>query len=97
MCGLCTTNFIVLSCLLSFCYIDFFFSIQSLQNSNKFWYQSTLLEGPGIEGKFFSQTLFSSTMDSETPFTALAPPVFNGEGYHVWTARMEAHLETNDL
>ena len=36
-------------------------------------------------------------MDSETPFTALAPPVFNGEGYHVWAARMEAHMEANDL
>ena len=84
------------SFLLAFYYIDFF-SIQSLQNSNKFWYQSTLLKGLGIEGNFFSQTLFSSTMDSETPFTALAPLVFNGEGYHVWAARMEAHLEANDL
>ncbi|XP_074324012.1 uncharacterized protein LOC141660934 [Apium graveolens] len=36
-------------------------------------------------------------MDSETPFTSLAPPVFNGEGNHVWEARMEAHLEANDL
>lgn len=36
-------------------------------------------------------------MDSETPFTALAPPVFNGEGYYVWAARMEAHLKANDL
>ena len=36
-------------------------------------------------------------MDSETPFTALAPPVFNGENYNVWAARMEAHLESNDL
>lgn len=36
-------------------------------------------------------------MDSETPFTALAPPVFNGDNYHVWAARMEAHLEANDL
>ena len=36
-------------------------------------------------------------MDSETPFTALAPPMFNGENYHIWAARMEAHLEANDL
>ena len=36
-------------------------------------------------------------MDSETPFTALAPPVFKGEGYHVWAARMETHMEANDL
>ncbi|CAN4086062.1 unnamed protein product [Withania somnifera] len=35
-------------------------------------------------------------MDSETPFTALAPPVFKGEGYHVWAARIEAHVEAND-
>ena len=36
-------------------------------------------------------------MDSKTPFTALAPPVFNGKGYHVWAIRMEAHMEANDL
>ena len=36
-------------------------------------------------------------MDSGTPFIALAPPVFSGEGYHVWAARIEAHLEANDL
>ncbi|KAK9113642.1 hypothetical protein Syun_020439 [Stephania yunnanensis] len=33
----------------------------------------------------------------EKPFTLLAPPVFDGEGYHIWAARMEAHLEANDL
>ncbi|KAL1072909.1 hypothetical protein V6Z11_D11G184800 [Gossypium hirsutum] len=36
-------------------------------------------------------------MDSKIPFTALTPPVFNGQGYHVWIAMMEAHLKTNDL
>lgn len=36
-------------------------------------------------------------MDSETPYTALAPPVFDGDNYHIWAARMEAHLEANDL
>ncbi|XP_015576935.2 uncharacterized protein LOC107261514 [Ricinus communis] len=36
-------------------------------------------------------------MDAETPFTALAPPVFDGEGYHVWAAKMEAHLKVNNL
>ena len=36
-------------------------------------------------------------MDSETPYIALAPPMFNGENYHIWAARMEAHLEANDL
>ena len=36
-------------------------------------------------------------MDSETPFTTLAPPMFNSENYHIWEARMEAHLEANDL
>ncbi|KAG8502239.1 hypothetical protein CXB51_000059 [Gossypium anomalum] len=36
-------------------------------------------------------------MDSEISFTALAPPVFNGKGYHVWAARMEAHLEEYDF
>ncbi|XP_006595372.1 uncharacterized protein [Glycine max] len=32
-------------------------------------------------------------MDSETPYTALAPPVFDGDNYQIWEARMEA----NDL
>nr|GMD66941.1 Retrovirus-related Pol polyprotein from transposon TNT 1-94 [Ipomoea batatas] len=36
-------------------------------------------------------------MDSETPFIALAPPVFKGENYQIWAARMEAYLEANDL
>ena len=36
-------------------------------------------------------------MDSETPYTALAPPVFDGDNYQIWAARMEAHLEANDL
>ena len=36
-------------------------------------------------------------MDSETPFTVLAPPVFDGENYLIWAARMEAYLEANDL
>ena len=36
-------------------------------------------------------------MDLEKPFTSLAPPVFNGENYQLWAARMEAHLESNDL
>ncbi|KAF2282576.1 hypothetical protein GH714_043205 [Hevea brasiliensis] len=29
--------------------------------------------------------------------TSLAPPVFNGDNYHVWVVRMEAYLEANDL
>lgn len=36
-------------------------------------------------------------MDFGTPFTALAPPEFTGENYQLWAARMEAHLEANDL
>ncbi|KAF3678231.1 putative F-box/kelch-repeat protein-like isoform X2 [Capsicum annuum] len=36
------------------------------------------------------------TAHSETPFAAVAPPVFKGEGYHVWDERMEAHIEAND-
>jgi len=36
-------------------------------------------------------------MDSETPFTALAPLVFKGKNYKLWAARMKAHLEANDL
>ena len=36
-------------------------------------------------------------MDSKTLFTALAPPVFNVEGYHVWAGRMEVNMEANNL
>ena len=36
-------------------------------------------------------------MDFETPYTTLAPPVFNGDNYQIWVARMEAHMEENDL
>ena len=35
-------------------------------------------------------------MDSETPNTALALPVFDGDNYHIWAVRMEAHLKAND-
>ena len=35
----------------------------------------------------------SSTMNSQTPYTALAPPVFDGDNFQIWAARMEA----NDL
>ena len=36
-------------------------------------------------------------MDSETPYIALAPPVFDGDNYQIQAARIEAHLEANDL
>ena len=63
------------------------------------WYQSPLLEGPLTEKKkIILQILLSSSMNSsKTPFTVLAPLIFNGEGYLVWAARMEAHLEVSDL
>ena len=34
---------------------------------------------------------------SETSFTPIAPPVFNGENYQVWAIRMEAFLDAVDL
>ncbi|XP_037495664.1 uncharacterized protein LOC105649510 [Jatropha curcas] len=34
---------------------------------------------------------------AETPFNAIAPPVFNGENYQVWAIGMEAYLDANDL
>ena len=40
---------------------------------------------------------FIKLMDFETPYTSLAPPVFDGDNYQIWAARMEAHLEANDL
>ena len=36
-------------------------------------------------------------MQAETPFTAIAPPVFDGLNYQVWVARMEVCLDANDL
>lgn len=36
-------------------------------------------------------------MDSGTPYTVLAPPVFDGDNYYIWAARMEAPLEANDI
>ncbi|XP_052198347.1 uncharacterized protein LOC127805636 [Diospyros lotus] len=36
-------------------------------------------------------------MESETPFTAIAPPVFDGTNYQMWAVKMEAYLEANDL
>jgi len=36
-------------------------------------------------------------MNSETSYTTLAPPVFDGDNYQIWAVRMEAHLEVNDL
>ena len=36
-------------------------------------------------------------MNSETSFTAIAPPVFDGTNYQMWAVRMEAYLDANDL
>ncbi|XP_058005419.1 uncharacterized protein LOC131181389 [Hevea brasiliensis] len=36
-------------------------------------------------------------MNSETSFTALTPPVFNGTNYQVWAIRMEAYLDAIDV
>ena len=36
-------------------------------------------------------------MDSKTLYTTLASPMFDGDNYHIWAARIEAHLEANDL
>ena len=36
-------------------------------------------------------------MNTEMPFTAVAPPVFDGINYQVWAVRMEAYLDANDL
>ena len=36
-------------------------------------------------------------MNSENPFTAIAPPVFDGTNYQAWAVRMEAYLDANDL
>ncbi|KAH9665621.1 hypothetical protein KPL70_020385 [Citrus sinensis] len=35
-------------------------------------------------------------MNSENPFTVIAPPVFDGTNYQAWAVRMEAYLDAND-
>ncbi|XP_047260646.1 uncharacterized protein LOC124893839, partial [Capsicum annuum] len=36
-------------------------------------------------------------MNSENNFSQIAPPVFDGENYHLWAVRMETYLEALDL
>ncbi|KAL9437168.1 hypothetical protein AB3S75_023084 [Citrus x aurantiifolia] len=36
-------------------------------------------------------------MNLESPFTAIAPPVFDGTNYQAWAIRMEAYLDANDM
>ncbi|KAI4328629.1 hypothetical protein L6164_020965 [Bauhinia variegata] len=36
-------------------------------------------------------------MNSESPFTAIAPPQFDGTNYQAWAVRMETYLDANDL
>ncbi|XP_052182060.1 uncharacterized protein LOC127794845 [Diospyros lotus] len=36
-------------------------------------------------------------MDSDSPFTVVAPPVFDGENYQVWAVRIKAYLDSSDL
>ena len=36
-------------------------------------------------------------METETSFSQVAPPVFDGENYDLWAVRMESYLEALDL
>nr|KYP43523.1 hypothetical protein KK1_035037 [Cajanus cajan] len=36
-------------------------------------------------------------MDSETSFSHVALPVFNGENYNLWAVKMETYLEVMNL
>ena len=36
-------------------------------------------------------------MEGESSFSALAPPVFDGDNYQMWIVRMETYLEALDL
>jgi len=36
-------------------------------------------------------------MEESSSFSVMAPPVFNGENFHMWAVRMEAYLEALDL
>jgi len=36
-------------------------------------------------------------MESESNFSAMAPPVFDGKNYPMWAIRMDTYLEALDL
>ncbi|XP_049389640.1 uncharacterized protein LOC125854176 [Solanum stenotomum] len=36
-------------------------------------------------------------MEESSSLSAMAPPVFNGENFHMWAVRMEAYLKALDL
>ena len=36
-------------------------------------------------------------MEGESNFSAMAPPVFDGDNYQMWAARMETYLDALDL
>ena len=36
-------------------------------------------------------------MEGDSSFSAMAPPVFNGDNYTIWAVRMEAYLDVVDL
>ena len=36
-------------------------------------------------------------MEESLNFSAMAPPVFNGENFHMWAVRIESYLEALDL
>ena len=36
-------------------------------------------------------------MEGESSFSAVAPPVFDGDNYQMWAVRMETYLEALDL
>ncbi len=38
-----------------------------------------------------------SSTEGESSFSAMAPPVFNGENYQIWAVQMEAYLDALDL
>ncbi|XP_052478485.1 uncharacterized protein LOC128034010 [Gossypium raimondii] len=36
-------------------------------------------------------------METETSFSQIAPPIFDGQNYHLWAVKMETYLEALDL
>ncbi|XP_017614018.1 uncharacterized protein LOC108459172 [Gossypium arboreum] len=36
-------------------------------------------------------------MEAETNFSLIAPPIFDGDNYQIWTVRMETYLEAIDI
>ena len=60
------------------------------------WDWESLNTIPKQLSPIFPKTQNLSRMNSKSPFTAIAPLVFDGINYQAWAVRMKAYLDAND-